>query len=89
MVRRGIEARIEERTGENVRDYLVNDLLYHIAIEQYQQPFNQNPEKTLSELRVFAAQKNGVNGLAEKVLGYYTQVYTFEIPGYGSLQEAA
>jgi hypothetical protein len=71
----------------NVR-YDLEDILYSIVVDQYQDRFNHNPNLTLGEIRKFASQKNGVSSLAKKVLSYYESVSEFEIPGYGKLEEA-
>ena len=68
--------------------YALDDLLYSIAIDQYQTKFNQSPVRTINELRRFAVQRNGVKKLAQRVLKYYQGVYDFHIPGHGRLKEA-
>ena len=52
-----------------------------------QKSFNDNPKKTLDELREFSNQKNGVKKLAKKVLKYYDEIYNFSLPGFGSLKK--
>ena len=68
--------------------YVLDDIIYTIAVDQYQLPFNKDPEKALQELDKFASEKNGVSKLAQRVLDYYSQVYDFTIPGHGGLREA-
>ncbi|KHO49074.1 MAG: hypothetical protein QT01_C0008G0004 [archaeon GW2011_AR6] len=67
--------------------YVLDDIIYTIATDQYQLPFNKDPEGTLEELEKFASEKNGVSKLAHRVLDYYKQVYEFAIPGHGGLKE--
>jgi len=67
----------------------LDDLLYKIAVEQYQIKFNINPQETLEELETFSKEKNGISSLAKKVLEYYKSVYEFSIPGYGKLRGSA
>src|SRR3989344_3175300 len=67
----------------------LDDLLYKIAVEQYQIKFNLNPEDTMEELKGFSKEKNGISSLAKKVLDYYNSVYEFSIPGYGKLRGSA
>ena len=69
--------------------YVLDDILYNIAIDQYQVSFSKNPEKTLQELGDFASQDNGIKKLAERVLNYYKEISSFSIPGHGTLQEAS
>ncbi len=84
---RGIYEKI--KTVPSVVKYALDDLLYTIAIEQYQTAFNDNPRKTVAELENFASEGNGISKLASRVLKYYQEVSSFSIPGYGTLERAA
>ena len=67
----------------------LDDLLYKIAVEQYQIKFNLNPEDTMEELKGFSKEKNGISSLAKKVLEYYKSACEFSIPGHGRLRGSA
>ncbi|MCH7850215.1 MAG: hypothetical protein IH845_01075 [Nanoarchaeota archaeon] len=67
----------------------LDDILSAIMINQYQIPFNSNPNKTLKELRKFKQGKSDIAKLARKVSNHYTEVYNFRIPGHGSLKGKA
>lgn len=77
------------RSLPNKARYSLDELLYSIAVEQYQLKFNQKPEEAMAELRVFARERGGISKLVRKVLKFYQEIYDFKIPGYGSLKEAA
>ncbi len=62
----------------------IEDLLYRVMRDQYQQPFNKNPQGTLQEIKSFA-DEGKIQSLAERVLDYYESVYEFEIPGFGMM----
>ncbi|MBI3623548.1 hypothetical protein HY212_05730 [Candidatus Pacearchaeota archaeon] len=75
-----------QRLPSEVR-YSLDSLLLNIALDQYQKPFNNDPEGTLLELNDYKVHNSGVRQLATKVLNHYKDVYSFEIPGHGKLGE--
>lgn len=69
--------------------YVLDDLLFNIAVDQYQTRFNEDPEGTLKELGELSKSKNGIRKLAKRVHDTYREVYTFNIPGHGKLRDVA
>jgi len=69
--------------------YCLEDLVYSIVLDQYQKPFNDDPEATIDELGKFIHRKSEVQGLAKRVLSHYKEVYAFSIPGHGKMKGAA
>lgn len=67
--------------------YALDDLLFNIAIDQYQPRFNEDPDGTVAELRQLSRGKNGIRKLAKRVHDHYREVYTFHIPGHGRLRD--
>jgi len=63
----------------------LDDLLYGIFVDQYQVPFNENPEKTIIDIKKFTHGEEKISSLANRVLGYYKQVYEFDVPGHGKI----
>ena len=69
--------------------YSLEEILLNILINEYQQPFNTNPKRTILEIKRFAIKGSSVSGLANRVLNYYSSVSEFSIPGYGTLKGVA
>ena len=67
--------------------YVLDDLLFSIACDEYQTKFNENPKAALDEIRKYANSENGMKSLASRVLKHYQEIYSFDIPGYGKLDE--
>ena len=64
----------------------LEDTLYLIMRDRYQQRFNQNPKKTIEEIRQHTKDKR-IKPLATRVLEFYQFVYSFNIPGHGRLRD--
>ncbi|MEK6810952.1 MAG: hypothetical protein AABX96_00425 [Nanoarchaeota archaeon] len=65
----------------------LDDILFNIMVDQYQIPFNQNPQEALQEIGRFSRVRGPVSKLAKKVSNYYGEVYQFTIPGHGRMSE--
>lgn len=69
--------------------YNLDELLYSILIDQYQISFNQNPKRTINEITQFNSKyrNNDIGTLAQRVLEFYESVYSFSIPGHGTIKD--
>lgn len=84
---RGLYDRLKATSGE--LEYALGDILFQIAVDQYQQQFNKDPQGTLAELSEHAKARNGFGKLVGRVARHYREVAKFSIPGFGKMKGVA
>ncbi|MCK5321193.1 hypothetical protein KAJ38_01320 [Candidatus Pacearchaeota archaeon] len=65
----------------------LEDLLFMVMRDQYKVKFNENPVETIEEIRKFPSRNKNTNSLVRRVLNHYDDIYNFEIPGFGKMNE--
>lgn len=74
-----------EGDGKKI-DYTLEDVLYRILVDVYQPAFDKNPRETIKQITPYVTHPQ-LTKLASRVLSLYQSVYTFNVPGHGSLAD--